>query len=535
MKSYFHSTADGAYPWTEEGGFYFRGYVLTENAALSGKEAIDHLQPLFESKEYSHILRSLNGNWSLIWDTGDKIVYAVDRLRSLPLFYRVKDNELHIGDDAEALVEALGDWTISRLSVDEFLTTRLYVTGPDTMLSELKQTQAGEFCIFDKATSAVERSFYFAIEFGDCYSADDLSGMRSGFRENYKRVGKDMVRALRGRTAVVPLSGGADSRMIATCLKNQGYEKVVCFTYGRMGNEESKISKMVAESLGYPWIMVPYDNKVWEDIRGTKELNAYLHYGSAYVSNPHLQDFAAVKYLKEHQMLPEDSVFIPGHSGDLIAGSHIDRAYLDKNLSHNSFLKTFTGRFYNSSIKRKKNVESKLSAFLNTQDLSTVDKMEIISESFNIQNRQAKFIVNSCRIYEFWGYEWLTPLWYNEQFDFWQRVPLQWRFQRKLYFYCINDTTPSTNDQTVGKGFANFVRHLPVVRSVCRKATVLGRYWNSPLRIERLFGFKEYFCRALATSSSSINNELNARRIVEALKSEIDNPKSRHGKCKLED
>jgi len=49
------------------------------------------------------------------------------------------------------------------------------------------------------------------------------------------------------------------------------------------------------------------------------------------------------------------------------------------------------------------------------------------------QERQAKFIVNSVRVYEFWGYEWRIPLWDNQLMDFFSGVPLKLRLEKKLY------------------------------------------------------------------------------------------------------
>jgi asparagine synthase (glutamine-hydrolysing) len=43
-------------------------------------------------------------------------------------------------------------------------------------------------------------------------------------------------------------------------------------------------------------------------------------------------------------------------------------------------------------------------------------------DSWDWQERQAKKIVNSVRVYEFWGYSWRIPLWDAEMMDWWERV-----------------------------------------------------------------------------------------------------------------
>ena len=54
-------------------------------------------------------------------------------------------------------------------------------------------------------------------------------------------------------------------------------------------------------------------------------------------------------------------------------------------------------------------------------------------ECFDFDNRQAKFIVNSVRVYEFFDFSWRIPLWDNDLIDFFRRVPLKYRTNTYLY------------------------------------------------------------------------------------------------------
>jgi asparagine synthase (glutamine-hydrolysing) len=49
------------------------------------------------------------------------------------------------------------------------------------------------------------------------------------------------------------------------------------------------------------------------------------------------------------------------------------------------------------------------------------------------QERQAKFIVNSVRVYEFWGYDWWIPLGDSDMRDFWVHVTMDSRIDKRLY------------------------------------------------------------------------------------------------------
>ena len=54
-------------------------------------------------------------------------------------------------------------------------------------------------------------------------------------------------------------------------------------------------------------------------------------------------------------------------------------------------------------------------------------------EFLDFNERQAKFIVNSVRAYEFFGYEWRIPLWDTELINFFLKVPMKYRISQDLY------------------------------------------------------------------------------------------------------
>src|SRR5690606_13164563 len=54
-------------------------------------------------------------------------------------------------------------------------------------------------------------------------------------------------------------------------------------------------------------------------------------------------------------------------------------------------------------------------------------------ELWDWQERQAKYIANSVRVYEFYKCDWWLPLWDMEFTEFWRDVPLTLRRER-LWF-----------------------------------------------------------------------------------------------------
>ena len=516
MKTFLSASV---YPWAVEDSFFFRGYLIAEERLLRGKDAILYLRELFFTQGYDQTLKDLNGVYSIIWDRGEEILLAVDRLRGLPIFYALVNGELFAGDAATSIVEALPQKNLDKVAAEELISTEIFVSGSHTLIQELSQVQAGSFCLYETVSCTVQSISYFQMEHGDFFDMQDLESVRREFYQAYERTSNNLVRALDGRTAVVPLSGGADSRMVVTMLKRAGYEKVICFTYGKPGNREAEISRKVANHLGYPWHMIPYTGKMWKELRNSPLLQEYEHMAFGYTSTPHIQDILAVKVLKEQALLPEDSVFVPGHSGDLLAGSHITEEFLASKMSMEVFLQAFRHKFYvhptSASLDRHIASEHPF------RDDKSMESWASQIEWFNIQERQAKFIVNSVRAYEFFGYEWLIPLWDVEQFAFWQRVPISWRYQRKLYFWAVDDKLPSTNDETVATRLAERVRKRSILRQLLRRGKRILEYWDSPLRCEQLFPATVYFKQAVICDPEFAIQTLNSRRMVEKVKKQL--------------
>src|SRR4029077_5484177 len=80
-----------------------------------------------------------------------------------------------------------------------------------------------------------------------------------------------LVGGVGDRTIVVPMSGGYDSRLIGVSLRDLGCRKVICYSYGVPGNWESRISRELADYLGFPWLFVPYTGDRWIEWSRTPE------------------------------------------------------------------------------------------------------------------------------------------------------------------------------------------------------------------------------------------------------------------------
>ena len=145
---------------------------------------------------------------------------------------------------------------------------------------------------------------------------------------------------------ILPLSGGYDSRLVATFLRKMNYNNVITFTYGRVNNPECLISREVAEKLKYKWIFIPYDNEKsyeWYNSDQRKKFSAFGDNLSTILPD---REWPAVLELKKQNLIPSDSVFAPGHSGDFTSGGHIPQNLFRSNVYNNQFIDEILKKHY---------------------------------------------------------------------------------------------------------------------------------------------------------------------------------------------
>jgi asparagine synthase (glutamine-hydrolysing) len=425
------------FKWYIKNDVYVKGYLYDENNDFYKDEyLLDYFTSSLTEIELESKLLKANGCFAVIIVKSNNIYLATDRVRSFPLFYSNTNKEVYISDNVEWLKTELNLSEIPNYKLEEFTLTG-YTIGEATLFENIKQVQCGEFVTFNNGNSVnTKRSFYYVHLHGDFIEGSKLE-YHSCLEKISDTIFQRLINSVNNRMVVVPLSGGYDSRYIAVMLKKLGYENVVCYTYGRPDSHEVLTSKRVAEQLGYKWIFVKYDSKTWNSIL-SKKGKEFFSYSHNYSSLPHIQEFIAIEHLTQNKLIEDNAVIIPGFCGDLLGGSYlISNSELNKigldhfSLSKYIFTKHFNLYDYNgkNSSEFIKNIQMNISSF----KIQNKDDLISINEQFFTSHKVAKFIVNSLRVYEYFGYEWRMPLWDNELIEYWYKIPNKYRVNNSLY------------------------------------------------------------------------------------------------------
>jgi len=371
-------------------------------------------------------LAKTSGFFSLVIRCINKYFLASDIIRAYPLFYVILADKLVITNNLFKFQQKNGILSLDYRKVEEFIASG-FVYGNSTIYESTYAIQAGEIVFIKDQSYRLIRYFRFKPT-TQSWSFNSINEFAQALDKHLLSV---FVRMIKTTPSVnrwlVPLSGGHDSRVIVNYLYRLGIRNVICYSYGISGNEQSKLSKMVAESLGFEWHFVEYTSHKWLDLYKIGILDEYIDYAFNGVSTPHLQDFLAVYELKENGVLKSGDVFVPGHTFDFLVGSNLSQVDL---LCESKA----------TSVKRVLLMHSK------STDLSGIPASSIeaiydyaisdprhFQEYFNWQEQRSKFLVNAVRGYEFHNFDFRLPFWDKEIVDFWISIPDDQRMERKVY------------------------------------------------------------------------------------------------------
>ena len=416
-------------------------------------------------------IKKLQGSFAFVIENEDNIFLAVDLISSYPLFYSLTDKIIYVSDDASLIAEQIGS-ELQEENVLEFLKCS-YVTEKETLFTDIFTLNPGTYIKINKKDGIIEETqwFHFAYKNPSIKTEKELV---IEFDNILNDVFSNLISRLNGRTALIPLSGGCDSRTVAALLKRLHYDNVVCFSYGRVGNFESARSKSIAEHLGFSWIYTEYNAEIWKNLFSSIDYDSFLRFSCRGRGIGCLQALPAILNIKGKGLVPEDAVVIPGHTLDVSMGSHLSsnmlkwkKDDLTSYILHEHYCLR-DAQIENGNIEKWEKLISE-----------TVAESEIVNQymQWEYRNRQAKFIANDVRAYEFAGYEYELPFWDSRIQQFVMKLPYDKLYQRKFqYEYTkriIDQETGIDIDYSVASpamhNIKEFIKKIPGVNSFLRK------------------------------------------------------------------
>lgn len=390
------------YHWTQHGPFMFVGYTVTEDVVR--RHAAD-----FPLMFVSMQMEMSQGCYAAVLLDGHELNCWTDAAGSFPLFYKVEGDHLMVSDFEGTLPSFPS--VIAESAKDAFL--KIYCTeGTDTLLPDWKAIPAGHRLDANLQTGEIslQRYFHHFELKKDAYEVQFTDRCRWLFQDMSLSIGA----FCKDKLALVPLSGGYDSRLILSLLIQCEHPDILCYTYGRTDSHEMEIASAVAEKLGVRHERILYDQEVFS-MYGSEDWKQYEQHNHHFQSLPHEQDYFAMRILKERGLLGRPFVAIPGYCGDIAGGSYLK----DLDIEPRDYIEQLTGYTAKHLLKE--------------EHVAAWD----IYQQWLCENRLSKFIVNGVRVFEHFGGEWMLPLWHDTFLHLFYNIDHRNRLGQKAYLEAL--------------------------------------------------------------------------------------------------
>ena len=409
---------------------------LNEHEVKSLKDAFKNSVKQLLKWLYSH-----DGHFAFIIEDINTIYLATDKVSSFPLFYCDYNKfcvEINSASSCWINEDFSDDINIEKTSIYQMTG---YTIGRSTLRKSVKRVLPGELCVISKKANSYNikniRYYLFYPDFNKLNKKLNFIQLYDQLDVVINKAIKRLINQAKGRTIILSLSAGFDSRLILGKLLEFKYKNIFCFSYGIKNNFEALEAKKIAQRQNVRWCFVPdLSAKEKQLYFNNGKLKDYFVWSSGLTTTAAMTEFVFLEKLLIMKPELRNGVFTNGQSGDFITGGHLLKIN-NYNLK-DDFLNSFFKKHFSLLNKNEITQITKNKIFNDWLISSQLDKM-VFSNYYSVwslmewQERQAYYVVNQQRASDFLNIEWSMPLWDGCIMKFFQNVPLEWQLNQKLY------------------------------------------------------------------------------------------------------
>jgi len=426
--------------WEGSGGVHAAGTAFYGEDRLDASGLVD-LFAGTPAEEVAPLARELNGLFAAVRVYEDEVIVVSDRVGSRALFYG-RDEPRHLGDSFGELRSRVGGGAVPDGRRLEFLMAT-YVSGRETLDPAIRKTRPGTVLRVDLRDDSVSERRYYAFRDDpqpERYDGEHYPAWTAALDGAFERF----VRVLDGRQVALGLSGGYDSRLIATMLDRVGYDDVVLFTYTGIqdGAYEARVAREVAGDVGFDWVELELPRRAIREARNSAQWRDIVRtLGSSGMSHTHPVEVVIHEALAGVDRLDDDRVRVNGHqlfgAGAYVPERLLDRtgptdpagiadAIFDMHYREHGF-ETPEVDLVKGRIRRSAGVDRALDP---DEAFGAVERWVWAERLPNFLTMRALLRLDA----DVW-----FPLMDAELLDFWNRLPRTDRYDKRLYERWIDD------------------------------------------------------------------------------------------------
>lgn len=358
--------------------------------------------------------------------------------------YKIAENNFIFASEIGFIVDIckLNNWPLTINKEGAYMSLTFGFCIEDvTLIKEVKKLCAGHYYKLEKGKVEEIQYHRFSNKPKPMTQQEAVEGIDKYFRQAIKRAfDKDKEY---GYKHMACLSGGLDSRMTVMVAHEMGYTEQLNITYSESGYLDFSIAQQIATDLHHDWLFKPLDGG--DCIRDIDEVST-ITYGSA-------NFFGLAHGLSIERLINYDNFGIihTGQLGDVIIGSYL------KNMEYGLKPKITDGAY-------SEELRERIELYKLKYDYEDAELFMMYNRGFcGISQGLLTFQENS---------ESYSPFTDVDFFEFCYSIPLELRFNQKIYFDWIFAKHPKAADYVWEKLKRKIT---PIENTPPRRMTVLGK------------------------------------------------------------
>lgn len=419
----------------------FTGYIIIQNALYRDKEAIPKLESLIQNSDIFSVISQLNGSFRFVLESATQTFFGIDHFGGYPLFYQTKpDFQTSTNPASTAQVSQIQDRELCTLLASGFC------FGEKTIFNNIQECLPGVLYTYDQESQKLSSSEWFSIDFRKqkVRKKEELSELLlSLIPDNFKQTH-------------LALTGGIDSRLLLSLLRKKATQ-VAAITYGTTDNPDIKLAQRVAQESQVTHQPIYLDKLDLAPYFQDDALKAFLNTGFLGRSLPFESDWVVGNIIKDAA-----EWITTGFTSFWLRSPYQDQIPVpNKAALLSKIINTNCRQTLISSPKFQEILEESIIASMSHFQLENFDSDY---DRWNVENRQHKYIINSCNNYRSVGIEVFLPLFDRRLMTFLNNTAREQRLEQKIYMEAIISdiftgedaylkNIPSTNPK-----FNNFVQ-----------------------------------------------------------------------------
>ena len=402
----------------EREGCLFDGYLVAADTLLCGRAASDQFGRELRRHGIEGALQRLNGAYWYVVRKGNLVWFGVDHFGGGSLFYQLEPEPVLYEDPfAEVANPSYFDSAFCCLLASG------YTLDQDTVYAGVRECSSGVLYEYDTASGSLQEKTWFKFNLNPEKEYEPAS-LEAALMRSLPQLGDG------GRSYLLPLSGGLDSRTILGVALQRNLP-LETFSYGLRSAADYDIPEKICSELEVSHAVFPTAAAPGEDWFGTADMEDMVRCMHLARSLPEESDWLPVREFSTGRF-----VVCPGHSGDWLAGSWIDpRLYRTKTLER--LVEYILDRHFGLTAISSGDFAELLRVGIRESLLAIMpdcgEEPIACAERWNLEHRQKKYIVNSTRKYRHLGLQTYLPFFDRELMSIFMHLKTQYRVNQRAY------------------------------------------------------------------------------------------------------